>query len=80
VLAGGSAPLLGALLLGLTDGGWWVISCYIVVLSAITLAALHFAPETAGRDLNDLADAGEDVVALAARGMMPVVEAERQPA
>jgi MHS family metabolite:H+ symporter-like MFS transporter len=78
VLAGGSAPLIGALLLGLTDGGWWVISCYIVVLSAITLVALHFAPETAGRDLNDLADAGDEVVAFPARTVMPVAEAETQ--
>jgi MHS family metabolite:H+ symporter-like MFS transporter len=78
VLAGGSAPLLGALLLSLTDGGWWVVSCYVVVLSAITLATTRIAPETAGRDLDDPADAGGDVVTFPARAVTPVVEAEKQ--
>jgi MHS family metabolite:H+ symporter-like MFS transporter len=80
VLAGGSAPLLGAALLSMTGGAWWVISGYIVVLSAITLATTYVAPETAGRDLNELADADGDVVAFRGRFVRPAVEAEKQPA
>jgi MHS family metabolite:H+ symporter-like MFS transporter len=80
VLAGGAAPLLGAALLAATGGAWWVISCYITVLASITLATTLVAPETAGRDLNDPADANGDVLTFHARSEMPALQPERTAA
>jgi len=80
VVAGGAAPLLGAALLSATGGAWWVISCYLTVLASITLATTLIAPETAGRDLHDLADANGDVRAFPARPVTPAIAAERQAA
>lgn len=57
VLAGGIAPLLGAVFLAATGNAWWVIGLYSFVLSAITFATTFVTPETAGRDLNLLEDA-----------------------
>ena len=57
VLAGGIAPLLGAVFLAASGNAWWVISLYSFVLSVITFATTFVTPETAGRDLNLLEDA-----------------------
>lgn len=57
VLAGGIAPLLGAVFLAASGNAWWVISLYSFGLSVITFATTFVTPETAGRDLNLLEDA-----------------------
>lgn len=57
VIAGGLAPLLGAVFLAQTGNAWWVISLYSFVLSAISFATTFVTPETRGRDLNLLEDA-----------------------
>ena len=60
VIAGGIAPLLGALLLAVTANAWWPLAVYVAVLAAITLATTFVAPETRGRDLTLLGDALDD--------------------
>lgn len=60
VLAGGVAPILGAWLLAITHNAWWPIAIYACVLGAITFATTLFVPETKGRDLTLLTDAGGD--------------------
>ncbi len=62
VLAGGIAPLVGAALLALTGGAWWVIAIYSSVLALISFATTFVTPETRGRSLTDLNDAGKDTV------------------
>ncbi len=57
VIAGGIAPLLGAVLLAWSNNSWWVISLYSLVLCAITFATTFVTPEPAGRDLTELHDA-----------------------
>jgi MHS family metabolite:H+ symporter-like MFS transporter len=57
VIAGGIAPLLGAVFLAATNQAWWTISLYSFVLCAITYATTFVTPETAGRDLNLIEDA-----------------------
>ena len=57
VIAGGIAPLLGAVFLAWSNNSWWVISLYSLVLCAITFATTFVTPEPAGRDLNSLHDA-----------------------
>ncbi len=59
VLAGGIAPMLGAVFLAATNNAWWTIGTYSLVLSLITFATTFVTPETRGRSLVDLADAGE---------------------
>lgn len=60
VLAGGIAPLVGASLLALTNNAWWVIAIYSCVLALISYATTFFTPETRGRSLTDLNDAGQE--------------------
>jgi MHS family metabolite:H+ symporter-like MFS transporter len=60
VLAGGIAPLIGALLLGWFSDSWVPLACYVLVLGGITLWATFVTPETRGRDLNKLHDAIDD--------------------
>jgi MHS family metabolite:H+ symporter-like MFS transporter len=60
VIAGGAAPLLGALLLAVTGNAWWPLALYVAVLALITLAATFVTPETRGRDLALLGDAMDD--------------------
>ncbi|WP_372434596.1 MFS transporter [Arthrobacter cavernae] len=57
VLAGGLAPLLGALLLAATNHSWLVLSIYSLVLALISFVTTFFTPETAGRDLLTTEDA-----------------------
>ncbi|WP_354513055.1 MFS transporter [Paenarthrobacter sp. 4246] len=57
VLAGGLAPLLGALMLAATDHSWWVLAIYSLVLALISFVTTFFTPETAGRDLVSTEDA-----------------------
>jgi MFS transporter, MHS family, metabolite:H+ symporter len=60
VIAGGLAPLLGALLLAVTGNAWWPLAVYVAVLAVITLVATYFTPETRGRDLTLIGDAVHD--------------------
>lgn len=60
VIAGGIAPVLGALFLKLSDGQWWPLATYVFVLAAITFATTYITPETRGRDLDLLTDAIDD--------------------
>ncbi|MFJ4266809.1 MFS transporter [Paenarthrobacter nicotinovorans] len=57
VLAGGLAPLLGALLLAATNHSWLVLAIYSLVLALISFVTTFFTPETAGRDLVSTEDA-----------------------
>ncbi|MET3370079.1 UNVERIFIED_CONTAM: MHS family metabolite:H+ symporter-like MFS transporter [Jeotgalibacillus campisalis] len=57
VLAGGLAPLLGALMLAATNHSWLVLAIYSLVLALISFATTFFTPETAGRDLVSTEDA-----------------------
>jgi MFS transporter, MHS family, metabolite:H+ symporter len=70
VIAGGAAPLVGASLIAWTtrhSGGtktaaissWIPIAAYLSILSCIGVATTFFTPETRGRDLDDLNDAGQ---------------------
>ncbi len=62
VLAGGIAPLLGASLLFVTGNAWWVIAIYSGLLSLISFLTTFVTPETMGRSLTDLNDAGQEIV------------------
>jgi MHS family metabolite:H+ symporter-like MFS transporter len=62
VLAGGIAPLVGAALLATTGNAWWVIAIYSAVLALISFATTFVTPETKGRNLTDLNDAGQEKV------------------
>ena len=62
MLAGGIAPLVGASLLTLTNNAWWVIAIYSCVLALISYATTFVTPETRGRSLTDLNDAGQETV------------------
>lgn len=57
LLSGGLAPLLGVYLLSRTEGGYWVMATYTVVLAVLTLVGTWLSVETRGRDLTDLHDA-----------------------
>lgn len=64
VLAGGIAPLIGALLigwsathLGSNRAAWLPIAAYLSVLTLITIFTTYRTPESRGRDLADVADA-----------------------
>lgn len=46
LLAGGPAPFLATALVAWASGSWWPVACYVVVLSAITAAAIWYGPET----------------------------------
>ena len=62
VLAGGIAPLAGASLLFVTGNAWWIIAIYSAVLSLISFLTTFVTPETKGRSLTDLNDAGQETV------------------
>ena len=62
VLAGGIAPLVGASLLAVTGNAWWVIAIYSGLLSLISFLTTFVTPETKGRSLTDLNDAGQETV------------------
>ncbi len=57
VIAGGIAPMLGAIFLALTNNAWWTIGLYSMVLAIISFATTFVTPETKGRSLTDLHDA-----------------------
>ncbi|MFF1832533.1 MFS transporter [Paenarthrobacter sp. NPDC058040] len=57
VLAGGLAPLLGAVLLAATNHSWLVLAVYSLVLALISFVTTFFTPETVGRDLVSTEDA-----------------------
>lgn len=70
VIAGGIAPLIGASLIawvGNRHGGgqgaavpaWIPLAAYVALLSLISFATTFAMPETRGRDLDDLRDAGQ---------------------
>jgi MFS transporter, MHS family, metabolite:H+ symporter len=71
VVAGGIAPLIGASIIawmtasyGGKDGAllsWIPLAAYVALLSLISVVTTFFTPETRGRDLDDLRDAGQEV-------------------
>ncbi len=50
VLAGGFLPLIATALIA-AFGHWWVIVVYLGILTALTLIALAYGPETNGREI-----------------------------
>jgi MHS family metabolite:H+ symporter-like MFS transporter len=60
VIAGGIAPLVGVWFLSMTDYSWWPLGLYTLGLAVITIATTFVTPETRGRDLNLIDDAGLD--------------------
>lgn len=52
IVAGGPSPLIATAAIAATAGLSWPISLWLVGVSLITILALAFAPETAGRDLH----------------------------
>lgn len=73
VISGGVAPLIGAWIISLVVaanggtgvaeaglGAWLPIAGYLALLTAITIVATFFTPETIGRDLDDPRDAIDD--------------------
>lgn len=51
ILAGGPAPFISALLVGWMAGAPWGVTCYVILLSLITAAAVWWGPETNASDL-----------------------------
>jgi MHS family metabolite:H+ symporter-like MFS transporter len=62
VIAGGIAPLLGATLLAVAGNAWWIIAGYSAILALISFGTTFITPETKGRSLLELNDAGEESV------------------
>ncbi|HME23584.1 MAG TPA: MFS transporter [Acetobacteraceae bacterium] len=71
VFAGGIAPLIGSLIIAWTTshyGGtkegailaWIPLATYVALLSLISVVTTYYVPETRGRDLDDLRDAGQE--------------------
>lgn len=67
MVAGGVAPLIGASIIAWVSGrydkdaavlSWIPLAGYVALLSSITVATTFLTPETRGRDLDDLRDAG----------------------
>lgn len=56
ILSGGTAPLVASALLKYY-GTWWPIAIYFAAMAAIGFVTTFFAPETRGRNLNDVKDA-----------------------
>lgn len=46
VLAGGPAPFVAALLLGVSHDGSWIIALYVAAMALITVVSSYLAPET----------------------------------
>jgi MFS family permease len=64
IVSGGPAPFLATALVAAAGGGFWPVSLYIVVLSAITAFAVWCGPETYRDDIHhDTTDAGDMAVA-----------------
>jgi MHS family metabolite:H+ symporter-like MFS transporter len=66
VIAGGIAPLIGAAIIawatrsyGSAVVAWVPLAAYVALLSLITVVTTFVMPETRGRDLADLRDAGQ---------------------
>jgi MFS family permease len=57
ILAGGPAPFIAALLVGVMAGAPWGVACYVILLSLITALAVWWGPET------NRSDIGADAVA-----------------
>ncbi|MGC7102921.1 MFS transporter [Amycolatopsis lurida] len=57
VVAGGLAPLIGAVLLSAFNNSWVPLAAYVVLLTVITLLTTFVTPETRGRDLDAETDA-----------------------
>lgn len=57
VLAGGTAGVLGAYLIAVSDGNWVLLAIYMTVLALITTASTFLVPETLRRDLTRVDDA-----------------------
>ena len=73
ILAGGPAPALAALLVIWLNGAPWGVAMYVIVLSAITFAAVWWGPETHTSDLRvDYSTAVDDPVEGRARVPIPI--------
>lgn len=59
VLAGGFLPLIATALIA-AFGHWWIIVVYLAVLTAVTLVALAYGPETNRKNIEDV-EASVDV-------------------
>lgn len=57
MLAGGIAPLVGAVLLRTFSDSWLPLACYLAVLTLLTIVTTFLTPETRGRDLDVNVDA-----------------------
>jgi MFS transporter, MHS family, shikimate and dehydroshikimate transport protein len=53
IFAGGLAPLVATLLLGLSGGASWVLALYLMAMAAISLISIYFIAETREVDLTD---------------------------
>jgi MFS transporter, MHS family, metabolite:H+ symporter len=73
VLAGGTAPLIGAFIIrrtGIHHGGgkqaamlaWIPLAAFVAILSLIAVITTFYMTEPRGRDLSDLHDAGKEAV------------------
>lgn len=60
VIAGGVAPLFGAVLLGWFNNSWVPLAAYLAILTVLTIVTTYFTPETRGRDLSANHDALDD--------------------
>jgi MFS family permease len=67
VLAGGFLPLIATALIA-AFGHWWVIVVYLGILTALTLVALAYGPETNRKDIVDVADPSEQTSTAATSG------------
>lgn len=60
VLAGGFLPLIATALIA-AFGHWWVIVVYLGILTALTLIALAYGPETNRREIIESSGSATDV-------------------
>lgn len=60
VIAGGLGPVIGALLLKISNDAWWPLAIYVAVLAGITFLTTFAGPETRDRDLDLANDAVDD--------------------
>lgn len=61
VLAGGFLPLIATALIA-AFGHWWVIVVYLGILTALTLVALAFGPETNRKSIIENADSDAEIL------------------
>jgi metabolite-proton symporter len=70
ILAGGPAPFIAALLVGLMEGAPWGVACYVIFLSAVTAFSVWCGPETHQDDITTETP-GDAVLRPAVSGARP---------